>query len=88
MFKLAGNLVRDTVTGFTGIATGRAEYMYGCNRIQVEPKELKDGAPIESCWFDEQRIEVVKADTPKVSKDSRAMSGGPQNDPMRNNARS
>jgi hypothetical protein len=78
-----GSKVRDTLTGFTGTATGRTEWLYGCTRICIEPNEMKDGKPIEGVWFDEQRIEVIKPDTPKVSPDSSARKGGPQSDPHR-----
>lgn len=77
-----GSKVRDAITGFEGIATGRTDWLYGCTRITIEPDKLdKEGKPIEAQWFDEQRIEVVKVDEPKVSKDSSARSGGPQKDP-------
>jgi len=82
-----GSLVKDSITGFTGIATGDANFMYGCRRIQIESKMLKDGKPIEAQWFDEQRVEIVKVDKPKVSENSRATSGGPQNDPTRSGLR-
>jgi len=78
-----GSKVRDTITGFQGIATGRTEWLYGCTRISVEPTTLHEGKPIESHWFDEQRIEVLEAGEPKVSSDSSATSGGPQRDPHR-----
>ncbi len=81
MIKL-GNKVKDTVTGFQGIATGRTEWMYGCARICVEPQELHDGKPIEGQWFDEQRLEVISDDRPQVSKDSSATTGGPRRDPV------
>ena len=79
-----GSKVKDRFTGFQGIATGRAEFVFGCSRIQVEPEELKDGKPIEPQWFDEQRIEVVQ-----TQKDTAAPkpSGGPQNDPVRSSSR-
>jgi valyl-tRNA synthetase len=78
-----GSKVKDSLTGFTGIATARTEWLYGCTRIAIEPQELHDGKPIETQWFDEQRVEVVLEDKPKVSKDSSATSGGPQKDPHR-----
>jgi len=53
-----GDLVVDTITGFEGIAIGRATYMYGCSRIGIQPRNLKDGEPIEDQWFDDQRVEV------------------------------
>jgi hypothetical protein len=80
MVKL-GSKVRDGITGFSGIATGRTEWLYGCARVAIEPQELKDGKPIDACWFDEQRIEVLEVRAPVVSKDNSATSGGPQRDP-------
>lgn len=65
-----GSEVRDSITGFEGTATGRAEYLYGCVRIQVEAHEIKDGEP-QSCWFDEQRLSAA----------SKATTGGPQSAP-------
>lgn len=83
MIKL-GNRVRDHITGFSGVATGHAEYMYGCTRILIEPATLdRDGKPIDDRWFDEQRVEVVAEEAPQVSADSNATTGGPQNDPPR-----
>jgi hypothetical protein len=76
MIKL-GSKVKDSITGFSGIATSRVEFMYGCNRIQIEPDELnKEGKPIEGQYFDEQRVELILEDKPKVSKESTARSGG------------
>lgn len=83
MIKL-GSVVRDNLTGFTGVATGRAEYLYGCTRVLIEPKELKEGKPMDSVWFDEQRIETIQGERPFGfhSSESSAKSGGPQNDPI------
>jgi len=69
MFKL-GDKVKDSITGFDGVAVGRAEYLYGCVRVLVESSELKDGQPID-CWFDEQRL----------TDKSNAKAGGPQSTP-------
>ena len=79
MIKL-GSKVRDRLTGLTGIATAKTEWLYGCVRIGIEPQELKDGKPIEAQWFDEQRVEAVKKG--KSSK-VEATSGGAQCDPVR-----
>jgi len=63
MVKL-GSKVTDSITGFSGIATGRTEYLYGCVRVLVEPTEMKDGKPVESLWIDEQRLdEYSEAET-------------------------
>lgn len=53
-----GQTVRDSISGFEGIVTGRVEYITGCNQVLVGPK-TKDGALIRSEWFDEDRVEVI-----------------------------
>jgi hypothetical protein len=72
MIKL-GEIVVDSISGFTGVATAKTEWLYGCVRICVTPKELKDGKPVDEQWFDEQRL----------TTDSSATVGGPRNDPVR-----
>jgi hypothetical protein len=73
-----GCIAKDTITGFKGVVTSRTEFLYGCVHIGITPDKLdENGKPVESQWFDEQRIEVIKAAKPKVSKDSEATSGGP-----------
>lgn len=37
-----GDKVRDMASGFTGIAIGRHDYLYGCVRITVQPSVDKD----------------------------------------------
>lgn len=55
-----GDKVTDPVTGFTGIAVGRTEWLHGCSRIAVQPKGVdKDGKPIESQTFDEPQLKVL-----------------------------
>ncbi len=82
MVKL-GSKARDIYTGLEGVAVGRTEWLYGCTRIGIEPIELKDGKPIDIQWFDEQRVEVINEECPKVSDDNTAIKGGPQADPTR-----
>lgn len=74
MIKL-GSRVRDSLTGFSGVATSRTEYLYGCVHVGITPTELKDGSPVKSEWFDEQRCELIEEKPPVVSKDSSATSG-------------
>jgi len=69
-----GDKVKDSISGFSGIVIGRAEYLYGCVQILVQPESLQeDGDPMESRWMDEQRFDVR----------SKAKAGGPQNEPPR-----
>lgn len=51
-----GSKVQDTITGFTGVAVSRTQYLFGCVRVGIEPQEMKDGKPIEGLYFDEQRL--------------------------------
>ncbi len=53
-----GATVKDKITGFEGTATGVASYITGCDQYSVQPK-LKDGAWVESKWFDDNRLERV-----------------------------
>jgi len=54
-----GSIVKDKITGFTGIAMSSTTWLFGCVRIHVEPQELHDGKPIAMQVFDEQRLEIV-----------------------------
>ena len=59
-----GSLVKDTITGFTGIAIGRTEFGYGCIHIRIHSNWLtKEGDPIPSQSFDDQRVEVLEPPT-------------------------
>jgi hypothetical protein len=80
MVKL-GSKCRDSITGLTGIATARTEYLYGCVHVCINPQELKDGKPVDCSWFDEQRVEVIEEKPPVVSPASSAASGGPNQSP-------
>lgn len=75
-----GSKVRDTVTGFSGVAIGRTVDRYGLARTHIEPTTLHEGKPIDSYAFHEARIELVEVKEPPVSKTSEARAGGPQND--------
>lgn len=81
MIKL-GSKVRDMISGFTGIATGRSEFLYGCTQVSITPQRLdKDGKRIDVEWFDEQRVETIEERSAPMSEDNSATSGGPQDTP-------
>ena len=56
MFRY-GERVRDVVTGYSGVVTGRAEF-YGRKPCQYVVEALRDGYPFEN-WIDENRLEPV-----------------------------
>jgi hypothetical protein len=77
-----GQKGKDQITGFEGIITGRATYMYGCDQYCLSPEVDKDGKIQDGVWFDEGRIKItgngVKPEEVKADKP-----GGPQMDAPR-----
>jgi hypothetical protein len=55
-----GMTVRDVITGLTGVAVCRSTYLTGCDRISIQPLEIKDGKPSDWVAFDENQLEIVK----------------------------
>jgi len=59
MIKL-GQKVKDKVTGFTGIAIAKIEYLNGCIQFCVKPKiKAKDNKMSEGQYIDVEQLEVV-----------------------------
>lgn len=61
MIKL-GDTVKDRISGFTGIAVGRSEYLYANPRIQVQPEAMDGCLPVAEQWMDEGRLETTATD--------------------------
>ncbi len=75
-----GKRVKDMISGFEGIATGRAEYLYGCVQYCIVPRIDGDGKSREGEWFDEGRL-IVCGDGLTVEDVSIPNKpGGPQRD--------
>ncbi len=56
-----GQKVSDKVTGFQGTVIGHVEYLTGCKQCLVQPAVNKEGAWVESHWFDDDRLDIVDA---------------------------
>lgn len=72
-----GQKVRCKVTGLTGIATARCEYLNGCIQICVTPRSRKiekDDDVWKGTYIDIDYLEVVKGGIKIRRKDA----GGPQ----------
>ena len=56
-----GKQVKDIVTGFSGIATARVEYLNGCVQYCVKPKMTKkdNGKVPDGYYFDEKQLVVI-----------------------------
>ncbi len=74
MVKL-GDKVKDTVTGFTGIAVSQHIYLQGCARFTVQPLIKEDGMLPAAESFDGPQLEVVKVGV--VKQGSKTNDGGP-----------
>jgi hypothetical protein len=71
---MLGHKVRDKVTGFTGIVTGRVEYITGCNQCLVAPAVGSDGRLADSVWLDEQRLDIESTE-PAITLDNSKFAG-------------
>ena len=58
--NLLGKKVKDKVSNFTGIATGRHTFLAGCDRYTVQPEVEKDGKLPECQTFDEPQLQIIK----------------------------
>jgi hypothetical protein len=74
-----GCRVTDTVNGFTGLVTGRLEYLNGCRQFLVKPEALdKDGKPQDGIWIDEQYLNLnVKLMPDPFTDNPNPTRGGP-----------
>lgn len=81
MHDIIGRTVRDQITGFQGVVTGRVEYLTGCNQLLVAPPTDKTGALRDSQWFDEQRCAVTNAK--KIAIDNGTSPGADKTPPVR-----
>ncbi len=53
-----GDKVKDKITGLTGIATERREFLNGCIQYAVQGKAKEEKMP-DAWYIDEQQLEVV-----------------------------
>lgn len=69
-----GDVVRDTITGFTGVVVAITKWLNNCERVMVQPRELHEGKIQPSEQFDVTQVELVskKVIAEKVNK-----TGGP-----------
>jgi hypothetical protein len=63
-----GDEVKDSLTGLTGHAIIIQIPLHGVGRIAIEPTTIIDGKMADAVFFDEQRVEVIKAKPAPVAK--------------------
>lgn len=70
-----GEKVRCKITGYTGIAVVRSEFLNGCVQYTVAGKWSGKGSPMENeMSIDQQSLEVVKIKKKRIKKEN---TGGP-----------
>lgn len=74
-----GDEARDTITGFAGVVIGDTKWLHGCRRLTLQPRELKDGKPIDPISFDEPQLELVST----AAASGTSEKGGPRPEPVR-----
>lgn len=79
-----GDLVRDNVTGFEGIATGVHLWITGCTSVTVQPREMQEGKVLDGKAFDSPRLTILQKAAcviESTAPDSPARTGGPKEHP-------
>jgi len=71
-----GSIVQDRVTGYSGIATARVEYLNGCVQYCVKPRVKGDMKMPDSEYIDVGQLKVVNKGISIESSET----GGPQRD--------
>ena len=72
-----GEILKDKITGFQGVALGRTEYFTECNHYGLQSQVLKGGEPVGWQWFDETRLVCVEG-AEKILKEPRTPTSGPE----------
>lgn len=82
-----GATARDSITGFSGVVVCISYWLNGCQRVTLQPKECREGKPLDYQTFDVQQIELVDAPSETqpghIPPVMRSLAGGPQDDPGR-----
>ena len=71
-----GEVLKDIVTGFQGVAMGKTTYFTGCDHYGLCSQNLKDSAPLDWQWFDKTRLVRVEG-AEKIMKQPRIPTSGP-----------
>ena len=56
-----GDRVKDKISGFEGIVLSIRHKLYNVDQVEIQPYSLREGKPIDSCWFDLPRIELINS---------------------------
>ncbi len=71
-----GSTAKDKITGFSGVVTGRSEYINGCVHLMLEAKAKPGMKPVHA-WFDSDRCVTTKQPPARKARRTTARPGGP-----------
>ena len=54
-----GQLVKDVITGYKGVTTGKVTYLTGCDQFLVSPTVENERKKPKGEWFDENRLKFL-----------------------------
>lgn len=81
-----GDEVKDSITGFSGIVTGRVQYFTGCIAYQITPQLLnKEGEPHKSSVLNENGLVLIQEGKVKTGLEVAEESNRPRGGPSDNN---
>ena len=63
-----GDKVRDKITGFTGIAVAKTEFLNGCIQFNVLPKQKEKDKMPEEIGIDVGSLEVINPKRIRIRK--------------------
>lgn len=76
-----GSVLKDKITGFTGVVTSRTQWLNACNVYGLQPQKLNEGKVADRGHFDEPQLEVIEEN---VFKPKRATGGAASSTPQTN----
>lgn len=54
-----GDRVQDVISGIKGIVVAKTQWLFGCNRITIEPEGNDNGKIFERVTIDEPQAELL-----------------------------
>ena len=53
-----GDSVKCKISGYEGIVTGRADYLYCAPQLLVQTRQMHEHTPVKSQWFEYNAVEL------------------------------
>ena len=55
-----GDLVEDRITKVRGIVIAHTSWLFGCQRLTIQPKEPRDGKPMDTICIDVPQAQLIQ----------------------------